>query len=93
MVNKSDLPKINELAAEYASISQAISNINGGGPITSMVIGAPPPPADGMPTGMPAQIVTTYMSAPPIMYQTIVELMQARQQSISTELSNLGVFQ
>lgn len=81
MVDRDDLPEINALVIEYNAIRQAIINIDAGGSITSMVINGP----------LPAQVVTTYMKAPSIMYQTLVELMEERRREISTQLDDLGV--
>lgn len=89
MVDKTQIPLANQLIAELASIAGAISNIDAGGKITSMVIGAPPV-TDGEPT-VPHQVVTTYMDAPPTMYAAIKGFLTQRQTDINTQLTGMGV--
>lgn len=92
MVDIIDIPRANQLTSEYNTIEQAIDNIDDGGKITSMVIGAPSPPINGESFyDVPAQVSTVYMNAPSIMYETIRGFLRQRQQEISDELAGLGV--
>jgi hypothetical protein len=87
MVDRSNIAMANRLVSENVSIQQAIDNIDAGGRIIDMSIDNPHAPA----VQLPAQVNTTYIDAPPTMYQAIRTLLVARQQAISTQLANLGI--
>jgi hypothetical protein len=90
MVDRTQIPTANQLLTEYASIAQAIHNVEHTpqrGSITSMVIG--PPPDD--PGAVPAQVVTIGWPTPQAMYDAIKTLLVARQNEINTELTGMGI--
>ena len=90
MVDRTDVPRANALLLEFNAIEQAIRNIDAGGRITSMVL-APPRNGAGNDNEMPAQVVTTYMEAPPMMYTAIRGFLVERKNEIDRELDNIGV--
>lgn len=89
MVDARDVQRGNALLTEFDNIDRAIDNIEGGGRITSMVIGSPERP--DAPLVAPAQVVTTYMRAPEAMYQAISGFLRERQNSILDELRDMGI--
>jgi len=89
MVDRADIDEANRLIAESNNITEAITAIDAGGQIVDFSISVPPP---GSPGGIPSiQVISTYMQAPPIMYQTIRALLVQRQADINAQLAALGV--
>ena len=86
MVDITEVPLANQLFTEYLTNAQGIAVIDAGGMLTSGVFA---PPGTGG-TLLPVQLVLTYMTAPPSMYQAIRQFIVQRQTAIATELAGMG---
>lgn len=98
MTDYSDVPQVNVLHSENERTQAAISNIDGGGTLTTFTVGAPPPPMGLQPTP-PTGAVTVPMAVmitldTPASDQLMTDLrawLVARQTSLEQQLADLGV--
>ena len=85
MVDRTQLPRINELYREWGQLDQAIHNLDAGGRINSMVVVGPT--ADE-----PSAVVNTQgWPYPPQMVEGIKQIASNRIHTIEDELTALGI--
>ena len=89
MVDQSNIGDIVRLNNEYQNSVRAISNLDDGGRIASMVINGPDVP--NQPPRASAVVPTGYVDYPPGMALSIRNLLVARVDEIRQELAALGV--
>jgi hypothetical protein len=82
MVDLADLERARNLNIELAAIDLAISHLEEGNAILSLVVGPPE---------WPVQLTTQYMTFPPQMVEGIKAQAKDRHDSITSELAGLGV--
>ena len=86
MVAQTDVAKIVPLIDELKAINQAIANLEGGGPILHMLVGAPHESA-----ARSAPMNTGFMHFPPQMIDGIRDQAKTRQNEIRQRLGELGL--
>jgi subtilase family serine protease len=90
MANRSDVDQIASLESQAQQIEQAISYLDAGSPVSSVLIGPPPAPPD---TVSPIQLAVTIagpMTDPNILSTLRAQLVVSHDQIIQ-QLADLGV--
>ena len=85
MVDRTNLQEVNALYREYQQLSQAITNLDNGGRINSMVVVGESP-------DVPSAVVNTQgWPYPPQMVEGIKQIATSRMNSIIDELTGMGL--
>lgn len=85
MVDRNQLPRINELYRQWNQLDQAVHNLDNGGRINSMVIVGETP-------DVPSAVVNTQgWPYPPQMVEGIKQIAYAQMRSIEDELEGIGL--
>jgi hypothetical protein len=87
MVDQTDIAKVVRLNEEYGNIVRAVTNLDGGAPILTVVVGAP----ENDQMQQAAVMQTHFMHFPPQMIDGIKSQARTRIDEIRHELAELGV--